>query len=71
MAEDAEPYAARLQVDYPDTLDRVTTLLRAFWIIPIAIILGLQAVRVSSHKRARPSAHQVVAFWGRSRWRRH
>jgi hypothetical protein len=41
MAEDAEPYAARLQVDYPDTLDRVTTLLRAFWIIPIAIILGL------------------------------
>jgi hypothetical protein len=41
MAEDAEPYAARLQVDYPDTLDRVTTFLRVFWIIPIAIILGL------------------------------
>ena len=41
MAEDAEPYAARLQVDYPDTLDRVTTLLRVFWIIPIAIILSL------------------------------
>jgi hypothetical protein len=38
MAEDAEPYAARLQVDYPATLDRVTTLLRVFWIIPIAII---------------------------------
>jgi len=41
MADDAEPYAARLQVDYPDTLDRLTTLLRVFWIIPIAIILGL------------------------------
>jgi hypothetical protein len=41
MAEDAEPYAARLQIDYPDMLDRVTTLLRLFWIIPIAIIVGL------------------------------
>src|SRR5215467_5099593 len=41
MAEETEPYAARLHVDYPNTLDRVTTLLRVFWIIPIAIILGL------------------------------
>jgi hypothetical protein len=41
MADHAQPYAARLQVDYPDTLDRFTTLLRAFWIIPIAIILSL------------------------------
>jgi len=41
MADDAEPYAARLQIDYPDALDRVTTLLRVFWIIPIAIIAGL------------------------------
>jgi uncharacterized protein DUF4389 len=41
MADDAERYPARLQVDYPDTLDRVTTLLRVFWIIPIAVVLGL------------------------------
>jgi hypothetical protein len=41
MAEDAEAYAARLRVDYPATLNRVTTFLRVFWIIPIAIILGL------------------------------
>jgi hypothetical protein len=41
MADDAEPYAARLQIDYPVALDRVTTLLRVFWIIPIAIIVGL------------------------------
>jgi hypothetical protein len=34
-------YAARLQIDYPEKLDRLTTLLRLFWIIPIAIILGL------------------------------
>jgi hypothetical protein len=41
MAGETETYAARLQVDYPDTLDRVTTLLRVFWIVPIAIILSL------------------------------
>jgi hypothetical protein len=34
-------YPARLQIDYPDELDRLTTLLRMIWIIPIAIILSL------------------------------
>ncbi len=34
-------YPARLQVDYPEKLDRLTTFFRLIWIIPIAIILGL------------------------------
>ena len=34
-------YPARLQVDYPEKLDKMTTFFRVFWIIPIAIILGL------------------------------
>lgn len=34
-------YAARLEVDYPEHLDRLTTFFRLIWIIPIAIILGL------------------------------
>ncbi len=34
-------YPARLVIDYPERLDRLTTALRIFWIIPIAIILGL------------------------------
>jgi len=29
------PYAARLDVDYPATLDRLTTLLRLIWVLPI------------------------------------
>jgi hypothetical protein len=40
MAHQTE-YAARLQVDYPESLDRLTTFFRIIWIIPIAIILGL------------------------------
>lgn len=34
-------YAARLTIDYPEKLDRLTTFFRLLWIIPIAIILGL------------------------------
>lgn len=40
MANSTE-YAARLEVDYPEQLDRMTTFFRAIWIIPIAVILGL------------------------------
>ncbi|MGD8604767.1 MAG: hypothetical protein PVF49_09375, partial [Anaerolineales bacterium] len=34
-------YPARLEIDYPEKLDRFTTLLRFLWIIPIAIIMGM------------------------------
>ena len=40
MSDHAE-YAARLEIDYPEKLDRLTTFFRLIWIIPIAIILGL------------------------------
>jgi hypothetical protein len=43
MAADPEPYAARLQIDYPERLDRVTTFFRLIWIIPIGIVLALLA----------------------------
>src|SRR5947208_17187389 len=36
-----ERYAARLTIDYPESLDRLTTLLRVIWIIPIAVVLSL------------------------------
>jgi hypothetical protein len=38
------PYAARLEVDYPERLDRLTTLLRAVWIIPIVVLLNVVSV---------------------------
>jgi hypothetical protein len=37
----ASIYPARLEVDYPDQHDRVTTLFRVFLIIPIAILLSV------------------------------
>ena len=34
-------YPARLSIDYPEKLDRLTTLLRVIWVIPILFILAL------------------------------
>jgi hypothetical protein len=36
-----DPYAARLDIDYPENLDRFTTFFRLIWIIPIVIVLSL------------------------------
>ena len=41
MDDDPVSYAARLEVDYPEQLDRLTTALRVIWIIPIGVIAGL------------------------------
>jgi hypothetical protein len=43
MALSPEAYAARLEIDYPDHLDRVTTFFRLVWVIPIGIIAILLA----------------------------
>jgi hypothetical protein len=36
-----QPYAARLEIDYPENLDRLTTLFRLIWILPIVVIQSL------------------------------
>lgn len=41
MSTPPTPYAARLDVDFPDRLDRFTTFFRLIWAIPILVILGL------------------------------
>jgi hypothetical protein len=43
MATEPATYAARLQIDYPEQLDRVTTFFRLIWTIPIGIIFVLLA----------------------------
>jgi uncharacterized protein DUF4389 len=42
-------YPARLEIDYPESLDRFTTLLRIFWIIPILIVASLIGGGVGSY----------------------
>jgi Domain of unknown function (DUF4389) len=38
------PYAARLSIDYPQQLDRLSTFFRLIWVIPIAFVLALLTV---------------------------
>jgi len=62
-----QSYPARLTIDRPETLDRVTTLLRFIWIIPIGVILALvsgdrsTAVTISeTGERVRNSGTSIV-----------
>ena len=41
MYSAADAYPARLRIDYPERLDRLTTFLRIVWAVPILIILAL------------------------------
>ena len=41
MAIESADYAARLEIDYPAELDRLTTFFRLIWVIPIAVIGAL------------------------------
>ncbi len=41
MIAQPESYPARLEVDYPEQFNRLTTLLRVIWIIPILVILAI------------------------------
>lgn len=41
MVTQTTSYPARLEIDYPEKLDRLTTLLRAIWAIPILVIMAL------------------------------
>ncbi|MFZ0492024.1 MAG: DUF4389 domain-containing protein [Acidimicrobiia bacterium] len=41
MTTPSTPYAARLEIDYPEKLDRFTSFFRVIWIIPILVILSL------------------------------
>jgi len=37
---DSSAYAARLEIDYPGPLDRLSTLFRLFYLIPIAVVVS-------------------------------
>ncbi len=61
MAVQAEAYAARLEIDYPDSLDRLSTFFRLIWIIPIGIILSLLTASASSTVTVVTETGQIVS----------
>lgn len=70
MTAASENYAARLTIDYPDRLDRLSTIFRLVWAIPIAIILvlitagGGQTVLTEAGERvANTGGNLVSGLW--------
>jgi hypothetical protein len=61
MATTTSTYAARLDVDYPETLDRVTTAFRLIWVIPIAIVLSVLSAQATSTVTIVTTTGQVVS----------
>ena len=61
MVTQSESYPARLDIDYPEKLDRLTTFFRLIWVIPIAIILSLLSATSSSTVIVVTRAGEVVS----------
>ena len=56
-------YAARLNIDYPERLDRLTTFFRIIWIIPILVIFSLLSA-TGNETVITESGEQVVSTGG-------
>ena len=66
MVTTTDVYAARLNVDYPEKLDRVTTAFRLIWVIPISIVLSLLAAQATSTVTVITTSGQFVSQVSRS-----
>ncbi len=64
MVTPSESYAARLDIDYPEQLDRLTSFFRLIWIIPIAAVLS--ALSASANETATTVSEGVVTTTTRS-----
>jgi hypothetical protein len=61
MATQAQSYAARLEVDYPERLHRLSTVFRLIWIIPIAIVLSLLSATSTTTVRVVTQTGETVS----------
>ena len=66
MNTQTEPYAARLDIDYPQKLDRLTTAFRLIWIIPIAIVAGLLSATATSTTTVVTETGDIISQASRS-----
>ncbi len=61
MAAQSDTYAARLEIDYQERLDRLSTFFRLIWIIPIGVILSLLTASATSTVTVVTEAGQIVS----------
>ena len=67
MVTPSQPYAARLDIDYPETLDRLTSFFRLIWAVPIVVIVsfltatGNETVITESGEQIRSTGGGITA----------
>jgi len=61
MVTQSHPYPARLSVDYPESLNRVSTLFRLIWAIPIVVILAVLTATASDTVTVIADSGRVVS----------
>lgn len=66
MTTESGQYPARLDVDYPEQLDRFTTFLRLIWAIPIFIIYSLLSATATSTATVVTETGEIVERVSRS-----
>ncbi|HSK27276.1 MAG TPA: DUF4389 domain-containing protein [Jiangellales bacterium] len=66
MTESQHAYPARLEVDYPERLERVSTAFRPIWVIPIAVVLSALSATATSTVTVVNQAGDVVSEVSRS-----
>lgn len=66
MFDTAVKYSARLDIDYPEKLDRVSTAFRIIWIIPIAIVLSVLSATATSTTTVVTASGEVLTQVTRS-----
>ncbi|REK33570.1 MAG: DUF4389 domain-containing protein [Actinobacteria bacterium] len=59
-------YPARLEVDYPEQLDRFTTFVRILWAIPIILIYSLLSATGTTTTRVVTDTGETISEWSRS-----
>ena len=61
MVTQSASYPARLTIDYPEKLDRVSTLFRLIWAIPILVVLALLTATASDTVTVITDSGEVVS----------
>jgi hypothetical protein len=61
VAPQSESYPARLDIDYPEKLDRLTTFFRLIWAIPIMVVLSVLSATSTSTATVVTRTGEVVS----------
>lgn len=61
MTTETQGYAARLRIDYPEKLDRVTTFFRILWALPVVILLSILTAGATSSVKTVTESGRVIS----------